>query len=94
MKIQIREKGGVHMTIPIPTAPAASLVSSRIVTKIIMKVLEEEKENVFPAGWTRAETEAAIKKAQKGLQKCLKQYRGLTLVEVEEADGDYIKVVL
>lgn len=92
MKIQIREKGGVHMTIPIPTAPAASLVSSRIVTKIIMKVLEEE--NVFPAGWTRAETEAAIKKAQKGLQKCLKQYRGLTLVEVEEADGDYIKVVL
>lgn len=90
MRIQIRERDGVHLTLLFPTGVAASLLSSRLAGKLIQKALEEKCPKEVGAVFS----ESVIRKAQKELKKSLKDSRHLTLVEVESAGGDYVKVIL
>lgn len=102
MKIQIREKDGVHFTLLFPTAVIAGLLGSRMTAKLIAKALQTK----IPAGGQGAQMTDAVMQVQSALQPqtihriqkelkdCIRRNRRLTLVEVESADGDYVKIVL
>lgn len=93
MRIQIREKDGVHFTLLFPTAVVTGLLGSRLAAKLIIKALEQNrKEAVMQI--QSALTPQTIRRIQKELKKCIRQNRRLTLVEVESSDGDYVKIVL
>lgn len=120
MRIQIREKDGVHLTLLFPTAVVAGLLGSRLAAKLISKAVgkmssagaealpemtgEEvsgKQDGVRDAFRRHAVMQVqsalqpqTIRKIQKELKKCLWRNRRLTLVEVESADGDYVKIVL
>lgn len=122
MKIIVQEKDGVCLTIPFPTALAAAVVGSRLITKLIKKGMAAnvgagrgtnrldvgdsaepaasvngqlvDVQNLASGNWLADLPEASIRKFQKALKESLLQNRGLTLVEVESADGDYVKIVL
>lgn len=42
MRIQIREKDGVHFTLLFPTAVVTGLLGSRLVAKLVIKALEQK----------------------------------------------------
>ena len=86
MRIQIREKDGVHFTLLFPTAVVTGLLGSRLAAKLIIKALEQKLPVPVDA--------LPIRRIQKELKKCIRQNRRLTLVEVESSDGDYVKIVL
>lgn len=118
MRIQIREKDGVHLTLLFPTAVVAGILGSRLAAKLISKAVgkmppadalpemtgEEvsgKQDGVRDAFRRHAVMQVqsalqpqTIRKIQKELKKCLWKNRRLTLVEVESADGDYVKIVL
>lgn len=74
------------------------------VTKVLRRKLGKRNRHVTESheeSWksimdvpTEPPDEKALREAGKKLRKCLRQYRNLTLVEVESADGDYVKIVL
>lgn len=121
MRIQIREKDGVCLTLLFPTAVVTGLLSSRLAAKLIIKVLDqklpartealpetpvdaertgaggEERNDFLQSAAARVQSALqpqTIRKIQKELAKTLRKNRHLTLVEVESADGDYVKIVL
>lgn len=89
MRIQIREKDGVHFTLLFPTAIVTGLIGSRFAAKLLIKLAE--KNNFAYDGALPPQT---IYRIQKELKKCLRQNRHLTLVEAESADGDSVKIIL
>lgn len=93
MRIQIREKDGVHFTLLFPTAVVTGLLSSRLAAKLIIKALEQNRTKAVMQIQS-ALTPQTVRRIQKELKKCIRQNRHLTLVEVESSDGDYVKVVL
>lgn len=120
MRIQIREKDGVHLTLLFPTAVVTGLLGSRLAAKLVSKALgqissadadplpelpgdEPPEKQVGSRDAFRKQAALqvqsalqpqTIRKIQKELKKCLRKNRHLTLVEVESADGDYVKIVL
>lgn len=100
MKIQIREKDGFHMTLLFPTSLIGTIIGSRIAARLILKGIQFSGQTAYETSegqhleLREIVTEDMIRKAQKGLKKCLFGYRHLTLVEVESPEGDFVKIVL
>lgn len=105
MKIQIREKDGMHFTLLFPTALIVRLLCSRMAARLITKALQA-KFSVDEQGDRDALEDRAklpvesvlqpqiIQRFREELKDCIQKNRNLTLVEVESADGDYVKIVL
>ena len=90
MKIKIKSE---EMKLPIyilfPSALVRATVCSRPAAYALARQLRLRQEENLPPIPVKS-----IRKMQKKLRKCLKQHRGLTLVEVDSTDGSKVKIVL
>ena len=88
MKIKVKsEEMKLPLYILFPSALVRAVVCSRPAAYALARHLRQA-EDLPPI------PVKSIRKMQKTLRKCLKQHRGLTLVDVESADGSKVKIVL
>lgn len=81
MVIRIREKGGVHLTIPLPTG----LIFNRFTAPIAARAAAEGGVTVTPE---------QLRKLFRVLRDCKRRFPGWVIAEVQSADGDEVYVKL
>lgn len=80
MKVKIKEKDGISLTIPLPL----SLIANRLTIGLLKKHLP----NSVPV------SSQDILRLAHCLRECKRQFGRLILVEVESEDGDRVKIQL
>lgn len=80
MTIKIRSDD-IKLWIPVPTG----LAFNDLTALFVPKILEQN-------GVTMSQKQ--VRKLMRATRKCIRRHRGLTLVEVETADGQYVEITL
>ena len=80
MRIIIRSQG-FKLWIPVPTG----LLFSDLTAAFLPKIMEQNGMTITPE---------QARKLMRGIRKCKRRHRGLTLVEAQTANGDYVEIKL
>lgn len=83
MRIQVKSED-VRLDIPLPT----SMLLSPLVSRIVLRVVRKEDKDL---SWLTPELIAGL---QKSLKSWIRRNGHFTLVEVESADGEIVKIKL
>lgn len=100
MTIQIYKKSGRYLPLHFPAGFIRTELGSRLLAKMILQALQQkaQEEKQDPSGEGDAQAicpdERALGELLRALGRCLRSYRGLTLVEAKSAQGDFVRIVL
>lgn len=88
MTIKIRSDD-IKLWIPVPTGLAFNDLTALLIPKIMV-----QNGVTITAENSVAITPKQARKLMRGIRKCIRHHRGLTLVEVETADGQHVEITL
>ncbi len=80
MKIKVRS-GNIKLWFPIPTA----IVFSDLTALFLPKMMEQSDVTI---------TREQARKWMRELRKCMRRHRGLTLVEAQSTNGEWVEIKL
>ncbi|MBU8881328.1 hypothetical protein BGM26_20630 [Bacillus sp. FJAT-29790] len=94
IKVKVKLKYHKQITVPVPyflLRTGVYVISSRMIWSFIHRMIEKSNMDVKEKAWIPTSID---RKDIRALLKAVKQYRGLTIVEVQDKEGTEIVVKL